>query len=452
MSFVGADTAQLEQLEQQLNNHLTQLEQVAAKDASFVQRVVNAWQGPIASAFGQHWQSRDRPNIDSTIAALTQLRNELTRQREQQDTTSEVGPLNAPHTGASCPAMPLGEAHETTATAPIKPVASYKLEASAMVGIYDFVSVGGGGEVTLVEMSDGSIQLSVASGPRGGIGVPGLGLEAGVASGVTLELDRAEVKWLQEQGVPMPPGFGIDLENVSAKPLQITADDVLAVSVESDVGAALDGLGVNPATRAVLSELRQDSLERVDAVDASAKAFSGTEIRRTADGWEVAQLYGYSLEHGDVSKTGLAINPVTNPPQETAIGLLDLMTAYDVNQVTVERTESIRAVEVVYNTETHAGYFREIDTGVVGSSSGYSGGIDTPIVDETPLGKWTPAMEMGRFDSGPVSVTTTETKYDLSGNLISSPATTVGNGTAGSLRADIFVANAEGSYESLKYE
>jgi|GEM_PF-2459217 len=90
MSFVGADTAQLEQLEQQLNNHLTQLEQVAAKDASFLQRVVNAWRGPVAFAFGQHWQTHDRPNIDNTIIALTHLRDELARQRTEQDETSAV--------------------------------------------------------------------------------------------------------------------------------------------------------------------------------------------------------------------------------------------------------------------------------------------------------------------------------------------------------------------------
>jgi len=90
MSFVGADTAQLEQLEQQLNNHLTQLEQVAARDAGFLQRITNSWRGPVAFAFGQHRQTHDRPNIDNTIATLIHLRDEATRQRTEQDTTSAV--------------------------------------------------------------------------------------------------------------------------------------------------------------------------------------------------------------------------------------------------------------------------------------------------------------------------------------------------------------------------
>ena len=88
MNVTGANTTELLQLESNLAAMIERLDGAIAQGPGFLGRLSSNWLGPPADLFGNTWQHTDLPSINRGRDSLQQLKEQLTKDRKDQEHTS----------------------------------------------------------------------------------------------------------------------------------------------------------------------------------------------------------------------------------------------------------------------------------------------------------------------------------------------------------------------------
>lgn len=94
--FTGANTDQLTDLERELDQLIARYETALDRDNHFAHRLASIWAGPFATTFHHTWTTVDRITLHTAHRGLTDLRDYVTTNRTDQDTTSQATTASIP--------------------------------------------------------------------------------------------------------------------------------------------------------------------------------------------------------------------------------------------------------------------------------------------------------------------------------------------------------------------